>query len=348
LAGSFKQDAEGDRLMRTQLAGLLLLLGAGVAHAQKIDSVWIRNGDRITGEVESLSRALLEYSTDDLGTIYIEWDKVDRISSPTMFEVYLKSGQKFYGPLGLARPGSVVLGTDTLLLAEIVSMSPIQGRILDRLSGYLDLGFSYQKAHKATQLTTGAKVVYRGPGAETTFDITSFLEDRDDATETSRLATSLMERVLLGNRWSAGLILGYDLNEELDLAGRGRVVGFGARNLIQSNRVTFRATGGLVVTRERYFSTDSSSNGFEGLLGIVFNAFRYDRPKLDASFTSQAFPSFSIEGRVRLQNDLRISYELVKDFMLTLTVFDAYDSKPPAVDAPKNDFGTTLAITWTF
>ena len=69
---------------------------------------------------------------------------------------------------------------------------------------------------------------------------------------------------------------------------------------------------------------------------------------LYASLTSQLFPSFSVEGRVRWQNDLRVSYELVKDFMLTLTVFDAFDSKPQAVGAPKNDFGTTFAATWTF
>src|SRR3954466_10563821 len=108
--------------MRLSLAVLALLLGARAAEAQKTDSVWIRNGDRITGEVESLSRALLKYSTDDLGTIYIEWDKVDRISSPTMFEVYLKSGQKFYGSLGLAPTGSVFLGSDTLLLRDVVAM----------------------------------------------------------------------------------------------------------------------------------------------------------------------------------------------------------------------------------
>jgi hypothetical protein len=156
-----------------------------------------------------------------------------------------------------------------------------------------------------------------------------------------------MERVLLGNRWSAGAVVGYDQNDELDLAARQRLVGFGAWNLTQSNHVTLRLTGGLVVARERYFSTDTTSTGVEGLIGLTFNAFRYDRPKLDASLNSQTFPSFSVAGRVRLQNDLRVSYELVKDFMLTMTVFDAYDSKPPA-DVAKNDFGTTLAITWSF
>jgi hypothetical protein len=88
--------------MRIELAGLFLLLSAGVAEAQKADTVWIRNGDRITGEVKSLTRALLKYSTDDLGTIYIEWDKIDRISTRTTLEIQLSSGLKYYGPLGSA------------------------------------------------------------------------------------------------------------------------------------------------------------------------------------------------------------------------------------------------------
>ena len=335
-------------MIQRVLAAVALLLGARAAEAQKTDSVWIRNGDRITGEVKSLSRALLKHSTDDLGTISIEWDNVDRISTTTILEVQLTTGQKFYGPLGLGPSGSLVLGSDTLPLSRIVAITPIDQELLGRLSGYIDLGFSYQKAHKQSQLSTGARVAYRGRSAETTFDISTFLEDRDDAAETSRVSTSLTERLLLSNRWGAGLLVGYDLNEELDLAGRGRLVGFGTRTLVQTNHLDFGLIGGMVLTRERYFSTDSSSTGVEGLLGATFRAFRYDRPKLDAQMKTQIFPSFSIQGRVRMQIDLRLSYELVKDFMLTVTLFDAFDSKPPAVGATRNDFGTTLAISWTF
>lgn len=295
-----------------------------------------------------MRRALLKYSTNDLGTIYIEWDKVDRITTTTVLEVQLGSGEKFYGALGPAVSGSLVLGADTLPLAEIVTITPIQEKFFDRLSGYLDLGVSYQQAHKTAQLSTGGRVAYRAPRAETAFEINSFLESRDDAEETSRFAAALTQRFFLSNRWSTGFAVGFDENEELDLAGRVRLVGFGSHALIQSNHVELSGTGGIVVTRERYFSTDSSSHGFEGLVGVAFRAFRYDRPKLDASLASQAFPSFSIEGRVRMQNDLRLSYELVKDFMLTVTVFDTYDSKPPAEDAPHHDFGSTLAISWTF
>src|SRR5690349_24945277 len=110
------------RAFARALLGILSLLFASAgAEAQKTDSVWIRNGDRITGEVKSLSRALLKYSTDDLGTIYIEWDHVERISSPATFEVQVRSGLKHYGALGMGPNGTLVPGLDTLLLADIVT-----------------------------------------------------------------------------------------------------------------------------------------------------------------------------------------------------------------------------------
>jgi hypothetical protein len=327
---------------------VLILLYTGTAGAQKTDSVWIRNGDRITGEVKSLSRALLKYSTDDFGTIYIEWDKVVRINSKATFEVQLNSGEKYYGTLGPASNGWVAIGADTLSLFHIVAITPIRQRLLDRVDGYLDLGFSLQKANKTLQLTTGAKVLYRGPRSETSLELSTFREDREDAPATTRLTADLTERYLFGNLWSAGFAVGFERNEELDLAGRTRVGVFGARTISKSNHAELGAIAGPVITREHYFSTDSTSVSFEGLIGVVFNAFRYDSPKLNASVTSQLFPSFTIQGRVRWQNDLRVSYELVKDFMLTVTLFDSFDNKPQSEGAEKNDYGTTLAISWTF
>ena len=334
--------------MRRVAAGLFVLLWASVAEAQKTDSVWIRNGDRITGEVKSLSRAKLKYSTDDLGTIYIEWDKVARISSRATFEVQVTSGDKYYGSLGLGPTGQLVLGPDTLALADIVAMLPIRQKLLDRVDGYLDLGFSLQKANKTLQLTSGAKVAYRGRNAETVFEATTFREDRDDTDETNRFSTALTERLLLGDRWSTGFAIEYEQNDELDLAGRATILGFAARVLARSNHHDFWGTTGLVVTREKYFSTDSSTTGLEALIAASFSAFRYDSPKLDASVTSQLYPSFTVSGRVRWQNDLRVSYELVKDFMVTMTLFDSFDNKPQSLGAPKNDYGTTLAISWSF
>src|SRR5688500_5799608 len=119
-------------LPASSITVVLILLWGARAEAQKTDSVWIRSGDRITGEVKSLRRGLLKYSTDDLGTIDIEWDKVVRISSSATFEVQRRSGHKSSGSLGLASSGAVVVGADTLALSYIVAMTPLRLSLLDR------------------------------------------------------------------------------------------------------------------------------------------------------------------------------------------------------------------------
>jgi len=331
------------------LALVLALVSGKVAEGQpKTDSVWIRNGDRITGEVKSMARALLKYSTDDLGTVSIEWNNVTRISSTATFEVRVSSGHKYYGTLGLATTGRVVVAPDTLFLSDIVALAPIKQTFISRLDGYLDLGFSFQKANQTLQITSGARVVYRGPGKETAFEASTFREDREDADETTRLTADLSQRFLFGDRWSTGFGAGYERNEELDLSGRLNFLIFGSWTFMRSNHLNFSTIDGLVLTREQYFSTDTTSHGLEALLGLVFGAYRYDRPKLDASVSSQLYPSFTVGGRVRWQNDLRLSYELVADFMVTISFFDSFDNKPQSAGAPKNDFGTTLSISWTF
>jgi hypothetical protein len=42
------------------------------------------------------------------------------------------------------------------------------------------------------------------------------------------------------------------------------------------------------------------------------------------------------------------SHELVKDLMVTASLFDSFDSKPPAAGASTNDFGMTVANSRTF
>ena len=50
-------------------ASCLLVLLASPALAAKTDVVVLRNGDRLTGEVQQLERGRLQLKTDDLGTV---------------------------------------------------------------------------------------------------------------------------------------------------------------------------------------------------------------------------------------------------------------------------------------
>src|SRR4029077_1203261 len=79
-------------------AALVAASAAGLA-AQKTDLVVLKNGDRVTGEIKQLSRGQLEYATDNVGRIYVEWNSIARVSSVNYFEIELSSGRKYYGQL---------------------------------------------------------------------------------------------------------------------------------------------------------------------------------------------------------------------------------------------------------
>ena len=46
----------------------------------KLDTILLKNGDTITGEIKRLDRGILSVSTDFMGTIGIEWRGVLRLT----------------------------------------------------------------------------------------------------------------------------------------------------------------------------------------------------------------------------------------------------------------------------
>ena len=333
---------------------VLGFLGVLPATAQKTDTLHLRNGDRIVGEVKSLSRALLSYSTDNLQTVSVEWDAVAALVSKSRFEVQLQSGLKHYGRLTTAPAGYLVVTSisaavaDTLPLGLVVRIFPMDRKFWSRLDGYVDLGFTYQHANHSVQLTFGSEVVYRGPKAAVTINGAYFLQDQDSVTPTSRSSLSLLEQLFLGGRWTVGTSQSFERNEELQLESRLKL-GVGAgRFMAQNDAIEFSLSAGAVLLREQYTGEDDAPVTVEGQLTAGFDAFKYDHPKLDLSTSLTVYPGISEWGRVRVDFDGRISYEVIKDFYLTLSLFERYDSRPPSETAAKSDFGTTLSISWSF
>src|SRR5262252_1358597 len=136
-------------------AGIVLLIGILSAPAawgaDKTDVVTLRNGDRITGDVDGLSRGRLSLKTDDAGTIQIEWNKILRIEAKQrLFDVSTSDGPRFLGSLGTTGDGLVLVigsaGSDSLQMYEVTSITPIGKSFWKKLDGAVDAGFSYTKS----------------------------------------------------------------------------------------------------------------------------------------------------------------------------------------------------------
>lgn len=327
---------------------------AGAALAAKTDLVTLRNGDRITGEIKGLAHGKLDFSTDDAGRLSIEWEKVDRVMSPHGFQVVLGNGIRYLGILDRAeRNGLLVVRdatSDTLAIPSVVEINPINAGFLQRIQAYLDLGLTLAKAHQATTFSFSGAAEYRGPsfGSQLKFD--SYAQGQEAIATTTRNSLRQSFSWFLARRWSASALAQLEQNDELNLSHRFLGGGAMSRVLRQTNQMEIVAGAGLVGTQEQFGSGvgATKSTNVEGLVAMNASAFHFDSPELDFSTAFALFPSLSDPGRVRGQLELRLKYELFKDFTAGILFTDQFDSRPPDANATRNDYVTTLTIGWSY
>ena len=127
----------------------LLAGGCGARHGAEDDIIELANGDRITCEIQKLDRGKLTVKTDGIGTISIEWDDVERVTSTASFELELASGKRISGSIarGDARVVDLVTadGTERLALETIVRLSRLGQTFWRRLDGSLAAGFNFTR-----------------------------------------------------------------------------------------------------------------------------------------------------------------------------------------------------------
>src|SRR6185436_13246756 len=145
----------------------IVLLMSVPAYAQKTDVITLANGDRITGEITSLSKGRLELKTDDVGTINIEWDNIVHISSPRVFEVETTDGRRLLGTIAMAGERAIAVkgpdGTVSLRIPEITRVTPMGASFWSRLEGSLDAGFSYTRSSGIAQINLNGELLFRRP-----------------------------------------------------------------------------------------------------------------------------------------------------------------------------------------
>ena len=325
------------------------------ASAEKTDIVILRNGDRLTGEIKALRRGLLEFSTDTMGTVQIEWEEIARVESRALYEVDLESGARHFGSLPAAPEPDRLAVRDaegrvaSLPVPETIRITPLDttGSVKNLLDGYVDFGFSYSDATSVNQLSLGAGVSRRDFHRLSSLDF-SLVES--DAPETESASTSSLTaevRNFLGNRrfWSGFGQL--EQNDSLGLDLRTLVgAGYG-KYLVQSNRREFAGMIGLAGTREN-FADGQVDESLEGLVGVQFNSFRFHSPEWSMGASLLVFPSLTIADRVRTATTLKLRYEIFTDLYAQLSLSHAYDSKPQSEGAEKTDYTVTSSLGYKF
>jgi len=320
--------------------------------AQKNDTIYLNNGDRVTGELKKLEYGLLTFKTDAMQTVSVEIEKINTIHSAKYFEIRVTSGNRFFGHLiksDVLSTVNVVTVTDTIpkRLWDIVLIAPIKTTFFQKIDGSVDLGLSYTKASDVFQYSLDATVTYRTTNYATRFDLESILTD--DGTKISRNNTlGLNVTHFLPNKWFTAILAQGQQNTELDLQYRlqgGYGVGY---DIARTNSVRFYILGGLVANQEKTIAIPTTAENLEALFTTQIKWFRYRHPKIDVTNNINFYPSLTSFGRVRLEYSLSSKFEIIKDLYFNVQLYDYYDNEPSGGGIAKNDWGVITSLGFTF
>jgi hypothetical protein len=325
---------------------------ASKVYAAKTDLVILKNGNHITGEVKSLEFGKLRYSTDDMSTINIQWDKIAGVESKAQFEVELDDTRTFFGSLGISEQEGmlVIVGatwTEEIPMQEVVQITPIEKGFMDRFNGSISFGVNYAKANQLFRLNLAGDSYYRGPkyGGSVQLNAVNTLQQDQETAKKNDLTFN--GNRFYAHRWDLAAVLGFEQNSELGLDLRLQLGGGFTRDLILTNANNLRAGAAVMINRE-WPSGGEPSNNLEGLLGTTYRMFRYDDPERDVTTSLMIYPGLTQWGRIRINFEARARLELFKDFFIDLTFYDNFDNQPATEGAAKNDLGVTFGIGWSY
>ncbi|HEU4859245.1 MAG TPA: hypothetical protein VFT15_05380, partial [Chitinophagaceae bacterium] len=156
-----------------KIPGLIIMMTISLMGlAQKTDTVLLRNGNIVTGEIKNMKFAKLSYDVDGPGTISIKWEHIVKISSNKTFQVTMQNGDVL-----ITRLDSVFFEQPNITLDRIIEIVRINDRFIQRLDGSINLGFNYAKSNSDLQFNFNSSITYRKPKAELNFKLNSVITD---------------------------------------------------------------------------------------------------------------------------------------------------------------------------
>ncbi len=322
------------------------------AWAAKTDIIFLKNGDRITGEVKGLNRGILELSTDSMGTVSIEWDDIEEIISNTQQAVELTNGQRFHGPLSKPETSDMVtvetnqgsVGFNTL---DVVSMYPVKAGFWNRLDLSARLGFSWDKGSSVGRYTVGLDAIYRDPRFITRANFVTEITTQESRDNSKRASLNAIHQAFRLNKKYVAYFAGFETNDELGLDLRTLLgAGYGWAP-VRSNRNWFSIAAGLDANREIPTDGESETN-LEAVGMLTYEYYKYARPERKFSVNLMVFPGLTEWGRWRANFNSDFRLEFVEDLFWVLDVYASFDSAPISLNASKSDYGITSSLAYKF
>ena len=344
---------------------LILLCAAILATSplwarEKTDVIVMNNSDRITCEIKGLHSNTLYISVDYfLGTISVDWSKVDHIESKQLFLVRTQDGTVYTGALSTPeapgqRPKEIEIlnapeSEITLQRKQVIDMTQTSSSFWQRLNGQIGTGSNYSKGNESAQYNLNSDIAYPRPrwSAEANYS-SNFTSSSGETASTRNEIASSAQRLMRWNNWYYTGITNF-LQSSVQGIPLQTTLGGGVGRIIKNTGGTsFRIYGGFAWQQIDYEETGLSARSQQvssGLIGTNVKLFRFDKTTL--IINANLLPAISESRRVHFNLNSSYYVKIWGKLNWNFTFYGNWDSHPPA-GFSTSDYGTSSGLSLSF
>jgi len=330
----------------------LLLLVPTIGYSQKTDIITLLNGDHITGELKGMRTGLLELSTDNMGTIFIEWDKIKEIQTDKYFQITLDDGRIYFGSIHISdKKGMVIVKGVTidkeLFLKHIVEITRIKETFWEILGGYIQLGISYNKGSDVAELNFSTDLTYNIRKRQFELIFNSIISSTSDSITSKNQNASFSFLRYLERKWFWSAPISVNQNTTLGLDLRANIGAAMGKDFIHTNDMLLSSQVGLVGNREWYINQTEPQNNLTLLLTNRFQYFIYEDPGIILDSYLIVYPYLTDLGRIRINYNFSMDWEIINDFYWNLSLNFSSDNQPQSQDENKVDYNINTGLKYS-
>jgi len=333
----------------------LLMITNGIA-ADVQDSLILKNGDIIVGEIKTMDKGVITIETDYSDKDFeIEWLGVKEVHCNTRFLITLKNGDRMNGTFYTVDSGKALMilaqknEPDTATysikttLDDVVYLKGLKSDFWSRAYASVAIGFSMTRANNLRQWSGRTNVGYIADK----WLLDAFYDDmrsqQDSISDTRRTEAGVKYNYYLPKDWYAGASLNFLSNTEqaLQLRINGKL-GMG-KFLIHTNKKYWSAVGSLSFHKKTFTNKTPARTSLEGYFGSELSLF--DVGDLSLFNSVYVYPSFTESGRWRSDIKLDTKYEFPMDFFVKLGLTFNYDNQP-AIVGKETDYVFSFTLGW--
>jgi len=341
-------------IKRLFVISLFFLLFGIVGYAQKNDTLVHINGNILTGEIKKIEYGLLYFSTDGMGTLNVETEKIRSLKSNKQFQITLDNGLLYFGSFDTVNSSInevKIVSRDREYIVKtfsLVEVFPIKNTFWLRTSGDFSIGGNYTKSTGILHLDFSGNLYYRGKKNYYKIKWDNQVTMQNDSVISEKQTNTVSYRRYFKKHLSMQAVLGASSNMELNLQNRTYLNLLAGKDFIHTNRSVLYSGVGLSGNQEIYVDSAQNSKNLEGILSVSYDFFKRTTPEITITSSLDTYPSFTILGRWRIDASIEARIEVFNDFYIGFKVYDNFDNHDKLNKDSHNDWGINGTFTYSF